>query len=118
MLEIQNKYSSTSHGMSNQVSKVRHRICNNKDAKCYKSGHAGCHGGRLQQELVLPEALGKPSQGKWHSRNLRGMETAKRREGPECFSYSSACQRNFLEEQRKTSTIEGQRQGSHGVEGL
>lgn len=75
MLGIQNKYSSSSHGMSNQVSKVRHRICN-KDAKCYKSGHAGRHGGRLQQELVLPEASGKPSQGKWHSRNLRGVETA------------------------------------------
>lgn len=77
MLEIQNKYSSSSHGMSNQVSKVRHRICNNKDAKCYKSGHAGCHGGRLQQELVLPEASGEAIPREMASQESEGYGNSK-----------------------------------------
>lgn len=48
---MQNTYSLSSRGASNQV--CRQGPCNHKDDKCYQSGHEGCRGGNYRSSPYL-----------------------------------------------------------------
>ena len=48
---MQNMYSFSSQGASNQV--CRQEPCNHKDNKCHQSGHEGCRGGNYRRSPYL-----------------------------------------------------------------
>ena len=109
---MQNTYSFSSQGASNQVH--RQGPCNHKDDKCYQSGHEGCWGGKYRSSPYL-KLQGRHLEGNGVPETCR---VCRKQQSGENGQGAIATAWRVRGTGWKTSMMEEQRQGGLGVEGL